>query len=120
MAKKQTPQADQAAEEPKPQTSQAKTVKPAADEPPKKAAAKKNTTSKAAKEPAEKATAKKTTAKKTAAPRSAKATDGTASRREPSQEDIARRAYEIYLERGGRHGNDADDWLRAERELRGS
>jgi hypothetical protein len=35
-----------------------------------------------------------------------------------SDADIARRAYEIYLERGGTHGADFDDWLAAERELR--
>ena len=32
--------------------------------------------------------------------------------------DIARRAYELYCERGCQHGHDLDDWLRAERELR--
>lgn len=31
--------------------------------------------------------------------------------------EIARRAYEIFCERGGEHGHDLDDWLRAEREL---
>jgi hypothetical protein len=31
---------------------------------------------------------------------------------------IARRAYELYLERGGSHGQDWDDWLAAEREVR--
>jgi hypothetical protein len=35
----------------------------------------------------------------------------------PSQEEIRRRAYEIYLEGGGLPGNELDDWLRAEREL---
>jgi hypothetical protein len=35
----------------------------------------------------------------------------------PSQEEIARRAYELYLERGG-DGNEVEDWLQAERELR--
>jgi len=34
--------------------------------------------------------------------------------------DIARRAYELYVQRGGEHGHDVDDWLRAERELRGA
>jgi hypothetical protein len=34
-----------------------------------------------------------------------------------STDDIARRAYEIYLERGQADGFDRDDWLRAEREL---
>ena len=37
---------------------------------------------------------------------------------EPSDEDIRARAYEMYLERGGHHGLDFDDWVRAERELR--
>jgi hypothetical protein len=32
-------------------------------------------------------------------------------------DEIARRAYEIYLERGSGPGLDVDDWLRAEREL---
>ena len=33
-------------------------------------------------------------------------------------EEIARRAYELFLARGSEHGRDLDDWLRAERELR--
>jgi DUF2934 family protein len=33
--------------------------------------------------------------------------------------DIARRAFELYCARGCRHGHDLDDWLAAERELRG-
>lgn len=32
-------------------------------------------------------------------------------------EEIKRRAYEIYLERGEQPGCDLDDWLQAEREL---
>jgi hypothetical protein len=32
--------------------------------------------------------------------------------------DVARRAYELYLARGGEHGHDFEDWLQAERELR--
>jgi Protein of unknown function (DUF2934) len=35
----------------------------------------------------------------------------------PSVDDIRRRAYERYLERGGNHGQHFDDWLEAEREL---
>jgi hypothetical protein len=34
-------------------------------------------------------------------------------------EEIRRRAYEIYLERGQEPGRDFDDWLQAERELEG-
>ena len=32
-------------------------------------------------------------------------------------EEIRRRAYEIYLERGEQTGGELDDWLQAEREL---
>lgn len=35
----------------------------------------------------------------------------------PTHEEIALRAYEIYLERGGAPGNALEDWTRAEREL---
>jgi hypothetical protein len=33
------------------------------------------------------------------------------------QEDIRRRAYELYERRGGRDGHDIEDWLQAEAEL---
>jgi hypothetical protein len=36
----------------------------------------------------------------------------------PSEDDIRLRAYHRYLERGGGHGMDFEDWLEAERELR--
>jgi hypothetical protein len=36
----------------------------------------------------------------------------------PTEEQIARRAYELYLARGGQHGHDEQDWLQAERELK--
>jgi hypothetical protein len=36
----------------------------------------------------------------------------------PTVDDIRRRAYERYLERGGNHGRHFDDWLEAEKELR--
>ena len=35
----------------------------------------------------------------------------------PPREEVARRAYEIYLSRGSEPGRELDDWLRAEREL---
>lgn len=38
-------------------------------------------------------------------------------RREPSGEEIARRAHELYLERGGEHGKDVEDWVIAEKEM---
>ena len=34
------------------------------------------------------------------------------------EEDIARRAYELYEQRGGEDGHAWDDWFQAERELR--
>jgi len=43
--------------------------------------------------------------------------DETSERKTPSHEEIRRRAFEIYLERGCRPGDELDDWLRAEREL---
>jgi outer membrane protein TolC len=33
------------------------------------------------------------------------------------EQEIRRRAYEIYLERGQERGRDLEDWLQAEREL---
>jgi len=38
--------------------------------------------------------------------------------RAPSEEEIRMRAYHRYLERGGGHGMDFEDWLEAERELK--
>ena len=37
--------------------------------------------------------------------------------REPSREEIARQAHELYVQRGGEHGKDVEDWVRAEKEL---
>ncbi len=33
--------------------------------------------------------------------------------------EIARRAFDLYLARGRQDGHDVEDWLQAERELRG-
>ena len=38
-------------------------------------------------------------------------------RREPLGEEIARRAHALYLQRGGEHGKDVEDWVRAEKEM---
>jgi hypothetical protein len=36
----------------------------------------------------------------------------------PDRSDqVSRRAYDLYLARGGEHGRDLDDWTQAEREL---
>ena len=44
---------------------------------------------------------------------------GAQSSTEPTHLDIERRAYEIYLVRGGVDGGTVDDWLQAEKELLG-
>ena len=36
----------------------------------------------------------------------------------PSEDDVRVRAYQRYLERGATHGNDVQDWVEAEKELR--
>jgi Protein of unknown function (DUF2934) len=35
----------------------------------------------------------------------------------PADEEIAQRAYELYLARGGTDGHDLEDWLEARRQL---
>ena len=35
----------------------------------------------------------------------------------PGRDEIARRAYDLFLARGGTHGRDLDDWLEAEAQL---
>jgi len=40
--------------------------------------------------------------------------------RDPTEDQIRARAHEIYLKRGAGQGHDWDDWIAAERELRGS
>jgi Protein of unknown function (DUF2934) len=42
----------------------------------------------------------------------------TGSPREPTHFEIAHRAFELYLARGGDHGHDVADWIEAERQLR--
>jgi len=44
---------------------------------------------------------------------------GASLEQEARDEDIRRRAYEIYLERGEEPGLELDDWLQAEREIAG-
>ena len=51
--------------------------------------------------------------KEAPAPKSRK----TASKSKPTQDQIAARAYEIYLERGATPGDPMQDWLQAERDL---
>jgi hypothetical protein len=46
-------------------------------------------------------------------------TDASPAALELSYDQIAEAAYHRYLQRGGQHGQDFDDWLEAERSLRG-
>jgi hypothetical protein len=57
---------------------------------------------------------------KTSAPLEVKIPAAPAAAATPPYDVIARRAYELYLARGAEPGHDAEDWLRAERELRAS
>lgn len=55
------------------------------------------------------------------APKTDVASDATRSdsmASEPSEEAIRLRAYQRFLARAGQPGNDFDDWIEAERELR--
>jgi hypothetical protein len=62
-----------------------------------------------------KSTAKSTAAKKSTAQQAAPtAPEYTA---QPETDEIRRRAYEFYCERGGQHGLHEADWYRAESEL---
>jgi hypothetical protein len=76
----------------------------------------KKTTAKAAKKAPAKAVAKpavkKAVAKKTSPKIAAK-------KSAPTYEQIAALAHRYWQERGHHHGSDAQDWLRAEKELRG-
>jgi hypothetical protein len=38
-------------------------------------------------------------------------------RRDASDEEVARRAHEIFMSRGAGHGRDLDDWMQAKKEL---
>jgi len=51
---------------------------------------------------------------------SAAAALGTPAPGEPTQFEIAERAYQLYVDRGSELDSDFEDWIRAERELRGA
>jgi Protein of unknown function (DUF2934) len=53
--------------------------------------------------------------KTASAPAAKKAKKATS---QPTNDEIALRAYHIYLERGSTPGDPMEDWLRAERELK--
>ena len=43
--------------------------------------------------------------------------DRISTRGTPNHDEVKRRAYEIYLERGGLPGQELEDWVQAEREI---
>ena len=51
------------------------------------------------------------------APADSQAVPPAATGNQAARREVEARAYEIFLERGGTHGSDMDDWLRAESEL---
>ncbi|HYH00309.1 MAG TPA: DUF2934 domain-containing protein [Terriglobales bacterium] len=71
------------------------------------------------------ATAKRARTKKTTEPKSeskpvaatTSAVTTVTTRSVDLQDAIRERAYEIYEQRGGQHGADMEDWIRAEREI---
>jgi len=71
----------------------------------------------AAKKTAVKTAATKTAAVKTAKPKTAAMK--VATKTVPTHAEVAALAHKFWQERGGHHGSDAHDWLRAEKELKG-
>lgn len=59
----------------------------------------------------------KTSAPKAAKAKKVEAATTEAAKRPPSHEEIAKRSYELYLQRGAVHGFHEQDWLQAEAEL---
>ena len=59
-----------------------------------------------------------TAAKPSKAPAKPKAKANNLTVMQPSKEQIAALAHRYWAERGYQHGQDADDWFRAEQELR--
>jgi hypothetical protein len=62
-------------------------------------------------------TGKKTTAKKKMTTRRASPSRRQTASKLPTEIDIAARAYQLFIQRGGGHGRDLDDWLMAKDEL---
>lgn len=67
-----------------------------------------------------KAEPKKTATAKAAEKKPAAAAKKPAVKKTVTNEQIAARAYEIFLSRGGQPGDETSDWLQAEKELKSS
>jgi hypothetical protein len=59
----------------------------------------------------------RTTSAETPSTATSKERKGSAKKPAPTHDEIALRAYHIYLERNGAAGNPFDDWKQAEQEL---
>jgi hypothetical protein len=74
-------------------------------------------------EPTKKPTTRKKTSASAAAPKAIapkrKSASNVTEIRSISRDEIARLAHKFWAQRGFQHGHDAEDWLRAEQELRG-
>lgn len=111
MAKRQTPQpAAPEGTAPSAATPAPSTRKTSGGKAPGKAAAKTGPV---------KASATKAGGAKTGGTKTSAAKQGGANP-ESTEQQIARRAYELFERRGGQHGYHHEDWLKAEREIRGS
>lgn len=73
----------------------------------------------APKKPRATATKKKTPATNSTEIHAVNGNSAVNSTAKASHDDIARLAHRFWAERGRQHGHDAEDWLRAEQELRG-
>ena len=63
--------------------------------------------------------ATKTAAKAAVKTVAAKKAPATKAKRTPTHEEIAALAHKFWQQRGGHPGSDAEDWARAEKELKG-
>jgi DUF2934 family protein len=52
------------------------------------------------------------------APKTTSKPNGNGGNGSISSDEVARRAYDLYLSRGGGHGADFDDWIEAEKQLK--
>lgn len=59
----------------------------------------------------------KNTVPQSAAPAQTAGTHTASQNNSKTQDRIARRAYELYVQRGRQEGNALEDWLQAERQL---
>ena len=54
------------------------------------------------------------------APKKASKENGNGGNGHFTSDEVAKKAYDLYLSRGGGHGSDFDDWIEAEKQLKES